>query len=62
MYQKEYEKQQDRIAKLVQDNADVHDIRKQNEVLDETTMMIPDCKKRLAKAFKELQDMLVITV
>jgi tubulin-specific chaperone A len=60
MYQKEYETQKAHIAKLIATNADIHDIRKQNEVLDETSMMLPDCKQRLVKAFKELQDMLVL--
>jgi hypothetical protein len=60
MYQKEYEKQKERIAKMVENNTDAHDIRKQNEVLDETVLMLPDCKKRLTRAYKELQEMLVI--
>lgn len=34
---------------------DDHDIRKQEEVLQESLMMIPDCQRRLAKAFEELK-------
>ncbi|KAI9315887.1 tubulin binding cofactor A [Dichotomocladium elegans] len=55
-YEKEAEAQQKRIDKLIADNADEADVRKQKEVLDETLMMIPDVKKRLAAAIKDLQD------
>jgi len=56
-YQKEYEQQQARIDKLVEQNADIHDINKQKEVLEETNMMIPDTKRRLEVAYKELTDL-----
>ncbi|KAL1931732.1 hypothetical protein VTP01DRAFT_9875 [Rhizomucor pusillus] len=55
-YGKEAEQQQKRIDKLIAENADEADVRKQKEVLDETLQMIPDVKKRLAAAYKELQD------
>ncbi|ORX58822.1 tubulin binding cofactor A [Hesseltinella vesiculosa] len=56
-YGKEAESQQKRIDKLIEQGADEADIRKQNEVLDETFQMIPDVNKRLAKAYQELLDM-----
>eukprot|EP00833_Pecoramyces_ruminatium_P014774 jgi/Orpsp1_1/1188806/evm.model.d7180000067339.1 len=56
-YQKEYEQQQARIDKLIAQNADIHDINKQKEVLEETNMMIPDSKRRLKVAHKELTDL-----
>lgn len=34
---------------------DIHDIRKQEEVLQESVMMVPDCQRRLVKAFDELK-------
>lgn len=34
-------------------------IRKQEEVLQESYMMIPDSKSRLEKAFEDLRDLLV---
>lgn len=37
---------------------DEHDIRKQEEVLQESLMMVPDCHRRLAKAFNELKILL----
>ncbi|KAJ3299475.1 hypothetical protein HDV03_003005, partial [Kappamyces sp. JEL0829] len=58
MYEKESTQQKERIAKLVENGADIHDIRKQQEVLDETTQMLPDCKVRLAKAHRELAEMI----
>ncbi|KAI9209407.1 tubulin binding cofactor A [Polychytrium aggregatum] len=57
-YHLESTKQQDRIDKLKQSGADDADIRKQTEVLQETTVMIPDSKKRLEAAYKELESLL----
>lgn len=37
---------------------DDYDIRKQEEVLQESLMMIPDCQRRLAKAYEELKKIL----
>ncbi|KAG0743493.1 hypothetical protein G6F57_000402 [Rhizopus arrhizus] len=54
-YQKEAEHQQKRIDKLIADGADEADVRKQKEVLEETFQMIPDVKKRLAKAYQDLE-------
>ncbi|XP_046677967.1 tubulin-specific chaperone A isoform X2 [Homalodisca vitripennis] len=34
---------------------DDHDVRKQEEVLQECLMMVPDCQRRLVKAYEELQ-------
>lgn len=48
-----------RIQKLVDGNADSHDIKKQHEVLDETLMMIPDTQNRLAKALDDLSSFIV---
>jgi tubulin-specific chaperone A len=56
-YQKEYITQQNRIQKYINDNRDDHDIRKQREVLEETNVMIPDCKSRLTDAIRVLEDL-----
>lgn len=45
----------DRIEKLRAEKRDEHDIKKQEEVLRECLMMIPDCQRRLLKAFEELK-------
>ncbi|KAJ3310869.1 hypothetical protein HDV04_004562 [Boothiomyces sp. JEL0838] len=58
MYEKEAQKQRDHIQKLQDQNADIHDINKQKEVLEETLMMLPDTKKRLFAAYKDLVEML----
>ncbi|KAJ3130971.1 hypothetical protein HK100_007092 [Physocladia obscura] len=54
-YEKEHVAQQERIDKLVAAGEDAHTVRKQREVLEETTVMIPDCKNRIAVAKDELQ-------
>ncbi|ORX84339.1 tubulin-specific chaperone A [Anaeromyces robustus] len=56
-YKKEYDQQQARIDKLIAQGADEHDINKQKEVLEETNVMIPDSKRRLNVAYKELTDL-----
>lgn len=55
-YVEEEAKQQKRIQKLESEGADLHDIRKQREVLAETVDIIPDCKMRLEKAHKALEE------
>ena len=37
---------------------DEHDIRKQEEVLLESLMMVPDCQRRLLKAYQDLKSIL----
>ncbi|KAJ8876911.1 hypothetical protein PR048_021360 [Dryococelus australis] len=39
----------------IQSCKDEYTIRKQEEVLQESLMMVPDCQRRLAKAFEELK-------
>ncbi|XP_055542399.1 tubulin-specific chaperone A [Wyeomyia smithii] len=58
VYEKEVVTQQNRIDKLKAAGSDDHDIRKQEEVLQESLMMVPDCQRRLAKAYEELSEML----
>ncbi|KAI8586982.1 tubulin binding cofactor A-domain-containing protein [Geranomyces variabilis] len=57
-YDIEAVQQQKRIDKLIADGADEHDVRKQKEVLEETHQMLPDGKKRLADAQRDLADLL----
>lgn len=45
-YAKEADVQQGKVEKLKSDGKDEHDIRKQEEVLQECLMMIPDSKRR----------------
>ncbi|KAI9017037.1 tubulin binding cofactor A-domain-containing protein [Gaertneriomyces semiglobifer] len=57
-YEQEAEKQQERIKKLVTEGADEHDVRKQEEVLEETNQMLPESRQRLATAQKALRELL----
>jgi tubulin-specific chaperone A len=59
-YESETIKQEARIQALVDSGADDHDIRKQQEVLKETTDMFPDVKKRLEKSVLELQNLVSV--
>ncbi|XP_035893071.1 tubulin-specific chaperone A isoform X2 [Anopheles stephensi] len=58
VYEKEVVTQQNRIDKLKAAGSDDHVLRKQEEVLQESMMMIPDCQRRLAKAYEELTEMI----
>lgn len=58
VYEKEVVTQRNRIDKLKGEGADDHVLRKQEEVLQESMMMVPDCQRRLAKAFEELSEMI----
>lgn len=46
VYEREVEEQKEKIVKIKQAGKDEHDIRKQEEVLGECLMMVPDCKRR----------------
>ncbi|XP_052869027.1 tubulin-specific chaperone A [Anopheles cruzii] len=58
VYEKEVVTQQNRIEKLKAGGSDDYVLRKQDEVLQESMMMIPDCQRRLAKAHQELSEMI----
>ncbi|XP_022188641.1 tubulin-specific chaperone A [Nilaparvata lugens] len=56
MYEKEAEQQEAKIEKLKSKGEDEFNIRKQEEVLQETLMMVPSSQRRLQKAFEELSN------
>ncbi|KAF9424547.1 hypothetical protein HW555_000358, partial [Spodoptera exigua] len=58
VYEKEAEQQKNRIQKLKDEGQDEHNIRKQEEVLQESLMMVPDCQRRLVKAYSDLKNTL----
>uniref|UniRef100_A0A1Y1LFT0 Tubulin-specific chaperone A n=1 Tax=Photinus pyralis TaxID=7054 RepID=A0A1Y1LFT0_PHOPY len=58
VYEEEAEQQRARIEKFKQEGKDEYDIRKQEEVLQESLMMVPDCQRRLAKAIEELKNII----
>lgn len=45
-YEKEAEKEKQRLEKFRSENRDEHDIKKQEEVIQENLMMIPDCQRK----------------
>lgn len=57
-YEKEADTQRVRIEKYKADGRDIYDVRKQEEVLQESLMMVPDCQRRLVVAYDELQRIL----
>ncbi|CAM9286696.1 unnamed protein product [Pylaiella littoralis] len=54
-YEKEAEENEAKVQKMRDDKKDPYDIRKQEEVLQESYMMIPDSKSRLAKVLEEME-------
>lgn len=46
VYEREVEEQKEKVEKLKVAGKDEYDIKKQEEVLGECLMMIPDCKRR----------------
>lgn len=58
VYEREAEQQKARIQKYKDEGKDIYDINKQEEVLNESLMMVPDCQRRLAVAYEELNKIL----
>ncbi|KAL9986439.1 hypothetical protein ACROYT_G000590 [Oculina patagonica] len=61
MYEKEVVDQGAKVEKMKAENKDEYDIRKQIEVLDESKIMIPDCKRRLKTAYDDLTKLVADT-
>lgn len=57
-YDKEANDQRARVQKLKDEAKEEYYIKKQEEVLQETLMMVPDCQRRLEKAYEELKNIL----
>eukprot|EP00752_Nemacystus_decipiens_P003388 g3135.t1 len=57
-YETEAKENEAKVQKMRDDGKDPYDIRKQEEVLQESYMMIPDSKSRLAKVLEEMQSFL----
>jgi len=61
MYEKEVVQQTAKVDKMKAENKDEHDIKKQIEVLEESKIMIPDCKRRIKAAYDDLQKLVAET-
>jgi len=57
-YEEEAGQQQKKIDRWRTEGKDEYDVKKQEEVLQESLMMVPDCQKKLAPAITELQKIL----
>lgn len=55
-YEKEVESDSAKAARMHESGADSHDIKQQENVLAESKMMVPDCRKRLKDALTKLQE------
>lgn len=58
VYEREAEAQKVRIEKLKEQGKDEYDLKKQDEVMNECLMMIPDCQRRLLVAYDDLKNIL----
>jgi tubulin-specific chaperone A len=53
-YEKEVQENEEKLAKMKEENRDPYDIKKFEEVLGESYMMIPDSRGRLERALEDL--------
>eukprot|EP00163_Fabomonas_tropica_P006055 TRINITY_DN15678_c0_g1_i2.p1 TRINITY_DN15678_c0_g1~~TRINITY_DN15678_c0_g1_i2.p1 ORF type:complete len:114 (+),score=29.71 TRINITY_DN15678_c0_g1_i2:194-535(+) len=58
-YEKEYNQQAAKVQKMKDDGKDEYDIKKQEEVLEETNAMMPEARTRLEKAHADLEQAVV---
>ncbi|CAA2983202.1 tubulin-folding cofactor A [Olea europaea subsp. europaea] len=58
-YEKEVEREASKTADMKAKGADPYDLKQQENVLAESRMMIPDCRKRLEAALDDLKGTLV---
>ncbi|KAJ0080338.1 hypothetical protein Patl1_23664 [Pistacia atlantica] len=54
-YEKEVEREAAKTADMKEKGADPYDLKQQENVLAESRMMIPDCRKRLEAALADLK-------
>ncbi|KAI3449038.1 hypothetical protein Pfo_005703 [Paulownia fortunei] len=58
-YEKEVEREAAKTADMKAKGADPYDLKQQENVLAESRMMVPDCRKRLEAALSDLKGTLV---
>ncbi|KAI3418638.1 Tubulin-specific chaperone A [Psidium guajava] len=54
-YEKEVEREAAKTAEMKEKGADPYDLKQQENVLAESRMMIPDCRKRLEASLADLK-------
>lgn len=57
-YKKEVKENENKLAAMKEAQRDPHDIKKFEEVLGESYMMVPDSEKRLQKGLEDLSELL----
>ncbi|KAH0782246.1 hypothetical protein KY290_001844 [Solanum tuberosum] len=59
-YEKEVEREAAKTVDMKEKGADPYDLKQQENVLAESRMMVPDCRKRLEGALEDLKGTLVM--
>ncbi|RWS29391.1 tubulin-specific chaperone A-like protein [Leptotrombidium deliense] len=62
MYEKEVETEKERLNKMITEAKDEYEIRNQEQVINESLMMLPDCQKRIYNAYNDLKSLLQVIV
>merc|ERR1711876_17363 len=57
-YRKEANQQMEKVEKMKKEGREDIEIKKMNEQVQESLMMIPDCHRKLEKAVKELKSLI----
>ncbi|KAI3869838.1 hypothetical protein MKW98_031019 [Papaver atlanticum] len=57
-YEKEVEREASKTADMKEKGADPYDLKQQENVLAESRMMIPDCRKRLETSLADIKETL----
>ncbi|OAY67418.1 Tubulin-folding cofactor A [Ananas comosus] len=57
-YEKEVEREAAKTAEMKEKSADPYDLKQQENVLAESRMMVPDCRRRLEAALADLKAIL----
>jgi tubulin-specific chaperone A len=55
-YNKELNDNENKLNNMIREKKDKYDIKKQEEILDETKLMIPNAKKRLQNKIDEFEN------
>ncbi|XP_046910579.1 tubulin binding cofactor A [Dermatophagoides farinae] len=56
-YEQELTRETERLNTMREQQRDVYEINKQQEIINETAMLLPDCQKRITAAYHDLQQL-----
>ncbi|XP_065912940.1 tubulin-specific chaperone A-like [Dysidea avara] len=57
-YEREVVSNENKLEKMIQEGKDEYDIKKQNEIIDESKTMVNDCRRRLEAAYEQMVQIL----